>query len=1036
MSAYLRRIFLLFLLLGFVVPDTLTIPIGKTFAYSKKKKKKHKKKKKKKKKRSASYRKKRKKAKKRVRVKITYKTPVERKYYHPGHWAKDVLRDLTTEEKIGQLFMVAAYSNRGPEHVNQIANLIEKYNIGGLLFFQGGPLRQAALTNYYQSISKVPLLIAIDGEWGVSMRLDSTIAYPKHMTLGAIQQDELIYRLASRIAAECQRLGIQVDFAPDIDINSNPSNPVIGFRSFGQDKYNVAAKGIAFMYGLQDNNVIAVGKHFPGHGDTDVDSHKALPMLNLSPARLDTVELHPFRELMAEGLTGIMVAHLNLPLLDSTNQSSASLSPAIVKGLLRDSLDFKGLSFTDALDMKGVANLYAPGEVDLKALLAGNDVLLNSENVPKAVELIKTAIDSCLISIEEIDEHVKKILLAKQWTGVSEPEEVQLKDLHEDLNAREAKALNKRLFGASLTLLNNRNHLLPLKGLDTLKIATLILGEKEIGTFQKTVDKYALASHFNLPRKPAQLLKDSVLHALKNYNLVLVSFEDGSRKIDNNFNLTDDYLEILYAVSQQSRVVFHVMAPPYCLGKIPAEKMPDALIMSYEENEYTEAHAAELIFGARNAPGKLPVAVLPHYAIGSGFNQTPVVRLVEEFPEELGLDLKYLTSIDSLVQDAIARGAFPGAQVFAAKDGKIFLTKSFGTMSYEDKTPVSETTLYDIASITKIAASTNVMMKLYEEKKFKPDESFSKYLPELNGSNKSGLTFREQLSHMGRLKPYLPFYLETIDSTGPKISLYRHAPDSVFTIRLTDSLWAKKNLSDSLYLRIIESAPEPIRKYQYSDMGYYFIKRFAERAVGKPFEKQADYFYEKLGMQYTGYLPLRKFSPLQIAPTENDLRFRGNLLRGYVHDQGAALMGGVAGHAGLFSTASDLGKLFQMYLNKGSYGGENYFEASTIKEFTRCQFPKENNRRGMGFDKPETDPKKDSPCSKFASPESFGHSGFTGTFAWADPKYNLVYVFLSNRVHPDAGNKKIIELSVRTKIQDLLYRAIKKAGREKEQEEN
>jgi beta-glucosidase-like glycosyl hydrolase/CubicO group peptidase (beta-lactamase class C family) len=1029
MKPFLLRLLLVCVFAGILGPGILPGRLWEGSAWAAVKKKHSKKKKKKRKKRKIAYRKKRRKSKKRVKVKITYKTPVERKYYHPSHWARDVMRDLTPEEKIGQLFMVAAYSNRGAEHVEQIANLIDKYHIGGLIFFQGGPVRQAKLTNYYQSISKVPLLIAIDGEWGVSMRLDSTIVYPKHMTLGAIQQDELVYKLAARIADECQRLGIQIDFAPDLDINSNPANPVIGFRSFGQDKNNVSAKGIAFMYGLQDNNIIATGKHFPGHGDTDADSHKTLPVVNLPLQRMDTLELYPFRELIAEGLTGMMVAHLSLPQYDSSANMAGSISEKIVKGLLRDSLGFKGLSFTDALDMKGVANLYPPGEVDLRALLAGNDVLLNSENVPKAIELIKQAIDSCVISQEEIDEHVKKILLAKQWTGVNEPEEIETETLVSELNSEEGKAMCKRLFASSLTLLRNQNNLIPLQRLDTLRIATLVLGEKELSTFQKTVDTYTSATHFNLPRKASQSYRDSLVAALKNFSLVLVSFEDGSRKVENNYNLSEEYLNLIYEVEKQTKVIFNVMAIPYCLRQMDAAQLPDVVIMSYEENDFTEAHAAELIFGGRKAPGKLPVDVLPHFALCTGINSTPVSRMCSEPPEELGIDRKYIASIDSVINDAIAKGAFPGAQVFAAREGKIFLNKSYGTVTYDDKTYVNNSMLFDVASLTKVTASAAALMKLYDEKKFRLDEPYSKYLPELGTSNKKDLTFRDQLTHQGKLKAFLPFYLETFDSTGPKTTYYRHKKDSLFSLALTDSLFGLTSLSDTLYSRMVNSPLEPVKKYLYSDMGYYFARRFCEQTEGKPFNKIVEPVYRQLGMSSTGYLPLQRFSPLQIVPTEVDKKFRGNMLRGYVHDQGAALMGGVAGHAGVFSNASDIGKLFEMYLRKGEYGGERYLSAATVQEFTRCQFCKENNRRGLAFDKPEPDPRKDGPCSKLASPESFGHSGFTGTFVWADPKYKLVYVFLSNRIHPDAGNKRIVEMSVRSKVQDFLYKALRAADK-------
>jgi beta-glucosidase-like glycosyl hydrolase/CubicO group peptidase (beta-lactamase class C family) len=974
--------------------------------------------------------KKKKKKKKKVRSnrkkggKLVFKDPVERKAYPSVRWAKHVMADMTPEERIGQLFMVAAYSNRGKDHIDAVANLITQYKIGGLIFFQGGPMRQARLTNYYQSISKVPLFMAIDGEWGLGMRLDSTLSFPKQLTLGAIQTDSLIYAMGTHIAGQCERMGMHINFAPVIDINSNPLNPVIGFRSFGQDKNNVVNKGLAYMYGLQDNSIIACGKHFPGHGDTDVDSHKGLPVLPFGKIRLDSLELFPFRSLMDEGLMSVMVGHLHVPFHDTARYSAASISKPIVTNLLRDTLGFKGLVFTDALDMKGVSAFYSPGEVSLKALLAGNDVLLFPEDVPAAVKLIRQAVDSCIISQEEIDEHCYKILLAKQWAGLNNLEPIETNNLIEDLNSDQDQALIQKLYGSALTCLQNKNSLLPLRRLDTLRIASVCIGESEPSIFQQTLERYAPVSAYNLPSKSSPALRDSLLKSLENYNLVLFSVENTTRKADNNFNVVQETISFVQAVKQKSKVVLSLFGNPYALARFNGLDSLDAVLMPYEETDITEQLCAEAIFGAAATPGKLPVAVPPWFSMGTGISLPKTTRLQVVNPVSLNIESSKLKQIDSLVQRAISEKAFPGCQILAAKNGKVFYNKSFGSPTYDTKEKVTENSVYDLASITKVASTTLSLMQLFEAKKFKLDEPYSKYLPELAGSNKKDLTFREQLTHTGRLKPFVPVFLSTLDSTGPKASIYQRRPSPGFEIQVADSMYMQNAWADSLIARLTDSPLESSKHYLYSDVGYYYAKAFIEKETKTTLLNYTDRIYGRMGLPTMEYLPLRNIPPAHIMPTENDTRFRKQLLRGYVHDQGAAMLGGVAGHAGLFSNAFDLAALFQMYLNKGEYGGERYINKETVQEFIRCQFCNQGVRRGLGFDKPEPTMQKESPCSRMASHESFGHTGFTGTMVWADPANGLLFVFLSNRVNPDATNKKLIELSVRTRIQDLLYESI------------
>ena len=945
-------------------------------------------------------------------------------YDSKSHWADSVIKTLSPEERIAQLFMVAAYSNKDKTHVNEIKKLVKQYKIGGLIFFQGGPARQAILTNQYQALSKVSLFVAIDAEWGLSMRLDSTTRFPRQMTLGAIQNDSLIYNMGEEIARQCKRMGMQINFAPDVDINNNPLNPVIGTRSFGENKYNVTKKALMYMKGMQNNGVLANAKHFPGHGDTDSDSHKTLPTIKSSRARLDTLELYPFRELISQGLGSMMVAHLSIPALDTTPNQPSTLTKKIVTGLLKDTMSFKGLVFTDALNMKGVSKFYKPGEVELKALLAGNDVLLFPEDVPTAIKKIKAAIDSGLVSQTEIDERCLKILKAKDWSGLSRYSKIKTKNLYKDLNPISADVLNRKLTEASLTLLQNKNDIIPIQHLDSVKIASLSLGYKDITIFQQTLSNYAEIKHFGLDKEAKKSAYDTVMNELKNYNLVIVHLGNTNNKPDKDFGLTPQVMNLLKALIQQTRVIVNVAANPYILAKMDSIQFADGIVMSYEDNDLSETYAAQLIFGGVAATGKLPVTASSYFKLGTGIN-TKAVRFKYTIPEELGIDSKALSKIDTIAMKGIKDKVYPGCQVVVAKDGAVIYQKPFGHHTYDKKIKVKNDDLYDLASVTKIAASTPCIMKLSDEKKINVDEKLVTYLPMLAGTNKENIVIREMMAHQAGLKDWIPFWTKTVDKGMYKKGIYSTSADDVFNKRVAENLYINKFYEDSMYTQIIASPVKEKGKFMYSDLGYYFLKKIIEQKTSMT-EDAYTYktFYAPLGLKTMGYKPRDRFEMDRIIPTENDKKFRKQLIHGDVHDQGAAMLGGVGGHAGLFSDANDLAVLMQMYMNNGTYGGKRYIDSITVSRFTRCQYCFEN-RRGIGFDKPEMSAGKESPVSLSCNPESFGHSGFTGTLTWADPVNGTVYVFLSNRVNPDADDNKLAKSGIRTKIQQVIYDALK-----------
>ncbi len=944
-------------------------------------------------------------------------------YMSNTRWADSVFKTLSSEERIAQLFMVAAYSNKDKTHVKEINKLVDEYKIGGLIFFQGGPMRQAMLANCYQSCVKVPLLMAIDAEWGLAMRLDSTTKFPRQMTLGAIQNDSLIYEMGAEIARQCKRLGMQINFAPVVDINNNPLNPVISNRSFGENKYNVTTKALMYMNGMQDNKVLANAKHFPGHGDTDSDSHKTLPTVKSSRAHLDTLELYPFKELFRQGLGSVMVAHLSIPALDTTPNQASTLTKKIVTGLLKDTLGFKGLVFTDALNMKGVSKFYKPGEVDLKALIAGNDVLLFPEDVPTAIKKIKEAVDSGFISQEEIDKRCMKILLVKQWVGLDHYKKIDFKNLYTDLNSPNAELINRKLTEASLTVLKNKNNIIPLQNLDTLRIASLSLGYKEVNIFQQTLSNYAPIAHFGIDKDAKKDVFDTVLNILKNYNLVIIHINNTNNKPDKNFGFTPQEMTMLKAVMKQSKVIVNVAANPYILAKMDSLQFADGVIMSYEDNDLSANYSAQLILGGVAASGKLPVTSSPYFTVGTGL-QTTVVRFKYTIPEELGIDSKALSKIDTIAMKGIKDKVYPGCQILVAKNGKVIYRKSFGYHTYENKIAVKNDDLYDLASITKIVASTISVMKLVDEKKINLDNNLCSYLPELEGSNKQNIVLREMLTHQAGLKDWIPFWTKTMVNGKYKEGVYNSTPNDFFTKRVAAGLYINNNYEDTIYKQIIQSPVKETGKYLYSDLGYYFLKKIIEQEAKNALNVYVqNKFYDPLGLTTMGYKPLARFDLSRIVPTEFDAKFRKQLVHGDVHDQGAAMLGGVGGHAGVFSDANDLAVMMQLFMNKGEYGGKRYIDSATVNEFTKCQYCKDN-RRAIGFDKPEMNPDKDSPVCGCVSYLSFGHTGFTGTLAWADPANQLVYIFLSNRVYPDADDNKLAKSGIRTKIQEVIYDVI------------
>ncbi|NQY29576.1 MAG: serine hydrolase [Flavobacteriaceae bacterium] len=933
-------------------------------------------------------------------------------------WVEATYSTMTLEEKIGQLFIADVWSGKEKLHTDKIKKLIKENHIGGVMFSKGGPYRQAKLTNEYQALSKTKLLITQDAEWGLSMRLDSTYAFPWNMTLGAIKDDSLIEEVGRRIGEHCNRVGVHMNFAPDIDINTNPNNPIIGNRSFGEDKINVANKGVAFMKGMASANVLGSAKHFPGHGDTSQDSHKTLPTIDFSAERIENVELYPFRKIIEAGVASIMVAHLDIPSLGTKTGRPSSLSKEIVTDLLKGKLGYKGLIFTDALNMKGASNYKEPGDVDVAAFMAGNDILLISENIPKAIAKIKKAYEKKKITEERLAHSVKKILMAKYKVGLNDYKPVVLENIHSDLNTRSNDLLYTKLIENAITVVKNESDILPIQYLATTNIAYVKFGEDDHTPYLNRLKQFAKVTEVKANHLDELIIK------LNTYNLVVIGVHKSNANPWKSYKLNDKELTWIYEIARTNRVVLNIFTRPYALLDLKTTTNFESVVVSYQNSKIAQEKSAEALFGAIDIKGILPVSSNEVFPVNTSIEIDKINRLGYDYPENQGLNFKKFKKIDSIVNYAITEKMTPGVQLLIAKGGKIVYNKNYGYHTYANKRKVSDSTLYDVASLTKILSTLPLMMELEEKGVVSLNSKLGVLIPELASSNKKNITVKQMLSHYARLKAWIPFYKFTLDSISKKPSkeFYAKKKSDSFPFQVAENLYINKAYQDSIFNRIKNTDLRRKWKYKYSDLPYYLLKKYIENHYETGLDELIqNRFYKPLGLSAT-YNPLKKYPLAQITPTEEDSYFRYQKVQGYVHDMGAAMQDGVGGHAGVFATATDVAKIMQMYIQGGNYGGKEYLKASTVNKFNTCYYCNINVRRGVGFDKPQLG--KIGPTCDCVPMSSFGHSGFTGTFAWADPENELVYVFMSNRTFPDATNFKLVRQDIRSEIQRVIYNAL------------
>ena len=948
-------------------------------------------------------------------------------------WVESRLAKMTLKEKIGQLFIHTVPLHDTEANRKNIRNAIKEYKIGGILFSDGKVVNQVTLTNYAQELADIPLMITFDGEWGLNMRLKEIPAFSRNRVMGCIQDNELLYEYGKEVARQFREIGVHVNFAPVADVDNNPLNPVINTRSFGGDVRNVTGKVIAYSRGLEDGGVLSVSKHFPGHGDTNVDSHKALPVLKFTRERLDSIEMYPFRKAIEAGLGGIMVGHLEIPAL---SKKPSSLSPEILD-ILQEEFGFKGIAFTDALEMKGVSNNL---NVCAQALMAGNDMLLVPRNLKRELDGVLAAVKAGKLTEEYLTEKCRKVLTFKYALGLHEPPFIQLSGIEKRLNRPSTQDLRDRLEKAAVTVVGNEGGVLPMD-VDLKNTAILNIGKSSEGKiFHQQLNKYMKVDRILAhPDSITTLSK-----RLAKYDRVIVAIHT------EKYAAYQGMLATLASKLPLSYVYFTPLKNIYRKGV--AWKKAASVILGHVGSATVQQFVAEVMMGREKATGRISVEVKDYRLPGEGVDLESTKKYR---PEDYGMDASVLSKVDEIALEGIKAKAYPGCQVLIMKDGLPVYDKCFGTFTYEDSKKVEPEHLYDIASLTKTTGTLLAVMKLYDEGKFGLTDPISKYVPAMKGSRKGRITIEDLLYHQSGLPGSHPFYREAINDSSYTGGFFKGRIDANHHLRVDRRLYVVDDFkykdeylssasSEDYPLQVAEnlfvspSFPEKIlemiasdkvplrdRRYRYSCLNFVLLKEMVEQISGMPMDEYLEKeFYAPMGMKSTLYNPLRRFQPEQIVPTIQKDYLRGRKeLRGYVHDEIAAFMGGVSGNAGLFSNARDVAKVYQMLADGGQYGGKRYLSLETCQLFMNKK--SRISRRTLGFDKPEPTPGK-GPCADEAPKEVVGHTGFTGTCAWADPKNGLVFVFISNRIYPRPfDHKGLMTLKIRPRIQQLMYQALK-----------
>ncbi|HEX6225115.1 MAG TPA: serine hydrolase [Chryseolinea sp.] len=932
-------------------------------------------------------------------------------------WVDSVFNSLNIDEKIGQLFMVPIPSRVNDAFIDKIENQIKSKEIGGVIFDSLGPLRQASITNRFQDASEIPLLIAQNAPIGLGQFRDSIIHVPDAYLLGASRHDTIAYQAGKEIARKMKIVGAHMNVSSFATVGGTLPDPMMSY-SFGQNSERVASMALAFMKGLQDHGVAAIVKNFAINGATVLDVREDLPVIDAS---VDSVKSFPFFKLFENKVAGFMTTSSNFPLfyqdkelVRKNDYDAATISQLLSGSWLKSRINYDGLNLVDLHESKEVEEKNK-GNDELLAFQTGNDIMISSEEVGIAIRKIKRLIKKDESYEALLTASVRRILAAKYDAGLWRKSLVNTDNLLSKLNSPEAEILNKNVYEKAITIIQDEHSVIPISALEEKRFLFINTAPDQSGEFYQYLNKYINTNHFTLDDKTdVEAFSDS----LKEKHVIIVGV----------FPQTPPYLIVKVGLLAQRASPSHeIIVCDFGNEIFLRSGIPNTTILTgYTPAPETLRAIPQVIFGGLKADGVLPYTFSEVATEGKGLVSEPIERLTYSLPEDAGMDGRTLQKIDAIVREAITSHATPGCQILVARHGKVVLDKSYGALTYEATDSVSDENIYDLASLTKVSATLQTVMFMYEKGLIDLNKKLSYYLPELRNTNKKDITLVEMLTHQAGLLPFIPMWTETVKDNNFLPQYYSRVQSEGYPLQVSPDLYAAPVLRDSVWSWISESRlqtkpPRTPYAYQYSDLGFLLFQRLAEKIFNQPIDEfLAQNLYEPLGAYTTGFTPLRRFPVQRIAPTEDDKIYRKTHIAGTVHDERAAMMGGVAGHAGLFSNATDLAKLGQMLLQNGSYGGYRYYKPETIHLFTAKQFDK--SRRGLGWDKP-VQSEWGSPTSLRASPKTYGHTGFTGTCIWIDPEFDLLYIFLSNRVYPDRS-PKLINANVRSRIQDVIYESI------------
>lgn len=927
-------------------------------------------------------------------------------------WVDSVFNQMSPVERIGQLFMVTVSPDMSEPDLEKLVTLIDDVHIGGVLYTNGRSAGHQRINNRLQAVSRVPLLMAARAK----IFTDSLVSFPGVLMQGAIANDSLIFRMGMEVGRQMKLTGIHMNFIP---ANLAGNTNLEGSISYGENRFSVASKALAFWRGLRQEGVVAAAQYFPVQGVNVSTVDKGLPSLQLT---VDSLQVYPFKMLFRNGISAVMPASTDLPLFYSRRKtalrnifSSGTLSASFAGNWIRKNMNYDGLIMIDVQNMVRASDKFKNGDAEVFAFRAGNDMLVTSPSINAAIRKMKRLLRKEPAYVPILESSVRKILGVKYDAGLSLRRVPIEGPPGNRLATTRMRILRQHLYRAAATIVANEKNVLPVQTIDNKIFTCVIAGDTARGNvFARQLSRYVPVSVVYAGEGTPPLLPED---PFQRQHVIIAAVFPGTEA--ESFG---QLMPFLKEVQINRDVVICDFGSPV-FRKHAGEF--ETVITGFSDDQAMLEILPQAVFGALPATGILPVSF---GSVPAGVNiPTPSLRrLSYSFPEDAGLDSKTLDRIASIAEEAIAGEATPGCQVLVARNGKVVYERSFGHLTYEKQIDVSDNTIYDLASLTKVSATLQAIMFLYEKGLIDIYKKASCYLPELRNSNKEDLILKDILTHQAGLWPYLPFWAQTMNESGYLPEFYSTSLSREYPLVVSESLFASRAMKDSLWNWIIDSKirEKPARTpydYRYSDMGFYILHRLAEKLLNQPMEDFLwQNLYEPLGAYTTGYLPLLRFPLHEIAPTEFDNVFRKSLLIGTVHDQGAAMLGGIAGHAGLFSNATGLAKLGQMLLQEGNYGGIQFYKPETVRLFTQQQF--ETNRRGLGWDRPTGD--WNGPTGIYASPRTFGHTGFTGTCLWIDPEFDLVYIFLSNRVHPDMTNNKLLNENIRPRIQDVIYQSI------------